>query len=69
MLDRRMMLGWRPPSFDIRSGEFRDLVRRSREVVLLAAITGSITGLVVRFFEYVVVEFAYEHVIEGSLWV
>ena len=64
-----MMLGWRPPSFDIRSGEFRDLVRRSREVVLLAAITGSITGLVVRFFEYVVVEFAYEHVIEGSLWV
>ena len=64
-----MMLGWRPPSFDIRSEEFRDLVRRSREVVLLAAITGSITGLMVRFFEYVVVEFAYDHVIEGSLWV
>ena len=35
------MLGWRPSSFDIRGEEFRDLVRRSREVVLLAAITGS----------------------------
>ncbi len=67
--DRKMTLGWRPPSFDIRSEEFRDLVRRSREVVLLAAITGSITGLVVRFFEYVVVEVAFHVVIEGPLWV
>ena len=64
-----MMLGWRPPSFDIRGEEFRDLVRRSREVVLLAAITGSITGLMVRFFEYVVVEVSYEKVITGPLWV
>ena len=63
-----MTLGWRPPSFDIRSEEFRDLVRRSREVVLLAAITGSITGLVVRFFEYVVVEVLFHVVIEGPLW-
>ena len=29
-------MGWRPSTFDIRSEEFRDLVRRSREVVLLA---------------------------------
>ncbi len=64
-----MTLGWRPPTFDIRSEEFRDLVRRSREVVLLAAITGSITGLLVRFFEYVVVEVTFERVIEGPLWV
>lgn len=64
-----MMLGWRPPSFDIRSEEFRDLVRRSREVVLLAAITGSITGLIVRFFEYLVVEVSYEKVITGPLWI
>ena len=64
-----MMLGWRPTSFDIRGAEFRDLFRRSREVVLLAAVTGSITGVVVRFFEYVVVEVAYEHVVDGPLWV
>ena len=63
------MSGWRPSSFDIRSEEFRDLVRRSREVVLLAAITGSITGLVVRFFEYVVVEVTFEHIVEGPLWI
>ncbi len=64
-----MMSSWRPASFDIRTGELRDLVRRSREVVLLAAITGSITGLVVRFFEYVVVEVSFERVVEGPLWV
>jgi CIC family chloride channel protein len=64
-----VLTGWRPPTFDIRSQEFRDLVRRSREVVLLAAVTGSITGLVVRFFEYVVVEVAFHYVVEGPLWV
>lgn len=63
-----MLSRWRPPTFDIRSEEFRDLVRRSREVVLLAAITGSITGLVVRFFEYFVVEVAFHYVVEGPLW-
>ena len=64
-----MMLGWRPPSFDIRNEEFRNLVRRSREVVLLAAITGSITGLMVRFFEYVVVDISFDRIIQGPLWV
>jgi CIC family chloride channel protein len=60
---------WRPSSFDIRTGELRDLVRRSREVVLLAAITGAITGLFVRFFEYIVVEVVYEQIVHGPLWV
>ncbi len=62
-------MGWRPSTFDIRSGELRDLVRRSREVVLLAAITGAITGLFVRFFEFVVVEFVFERIVHGPLWV
>lgn len=64
-----MTTGWRPSTFDIRTEEFRDLVRRSREVVLLAAITGAVTGLMVRFFEYVVVEVVFERIIEGPLWV
>ena len=59
---------WRPSSFDIRTGEFRDLVRRSREVVLLAAFTGAVTGVFVRFFEYVVAEVALHWVLDGPLW-
>ncbi len=60
----------RPATFDIRTGELRDLVRRSREVVLLAAVTGAITGLFVRFFEYVVVEVVYDHLVrDAPLWV
>ncbi len=62
-------MGWRPSTFDFRSGEFGDLVRRSREVVLLAAITGAVTGLFVRFFEYLVVEVTFERIVEGPLWV
>ena len=59
---------WRPPTFDLNSPELRDLVRRSREVVLLAAVTGAVTGVFVRFFEYVVVEVAFEYVVEGPVW-
>ncbi len=62
-------MGWRPSTFDIRTTEFRDLVRRSREVVLLAAITGAVTGLFVRFFEYVVVEVVFERIVHGPIWV
>ena len=62
-------MGWRPSTFDIRTEEFRDLVRRSREVVLLAAITGAVTGLFVRFFEYIVVEVVFERIVHGPLWV
>jgi chloride channel protein, CIC family len=65
----KVTMGWRPSTFDIRTEEFRDLVRRSREVVLLAAITGAVTGLFVRFFEYVVVEFLFERIVHGPLWV
>lgn len=64
-------MGLRPATFDIRTGEFRDLVRRSREVVLLAAVTGAITGLLVRFFEYLVAEISLHAVFEladGDRW-
>ena len=50
------------------SSELRDLVRRSREVVLLAAVTGAVTGAFVRFFEYVVVEVAFHYLVEGPVW-
>lgn len=60
---------WRPSTFDIRTNELRDLVRRSREVVLLAAVTGAVTGLFVRFFEYVVVEILFDAILDAPLWV
>ena len=50
----------RPRSIDLSGNEFRDLVRRSREVVLLAAVTGAVTGVAVRYFEFVVAELAFE---------
>jgi chloride channel protein, CIC family len=62
----RVMSGLRPASLDLRTDELRDLVVRSREVVLLAAVTGALTGLFVRFFEYVVVEVAFESVLEAD---
>jgi CIC family chloride channel protein len=62
-------MGWRPSTFDLRKGEIGDIVRRSREVVLLAAITGAITGVFVRFFEYFVVEVIFERIVEAPLWV
>jgi CIC family chloride channel protein len=65
----KVTMGWRPSSFDIRTNEFRDLVRRSREVVLLAAITGALTGLFVRFFEYLVIEVVFDRIVQGPLWV
>jgi CIC family chloride channel protein len=43
-------------------------MRRSREAVLLAAVTGILTGLVVRGFEYVVEEL-FHRVLEAPLWV
>jgi CIC family chloride channel protein len=65
---RRVMMGISPSTFELRTDEFRDLVRRSREVVLLAAITGAITGLMVRFFELVVSEFAFDVILHGPIW-
>lgn len=62
------MMGIRPSSFDIRAGELSVLVRRSREVVLLAAITGALTGLFVRFFEFFVAEVLFDHILHSPLW-
>lgn len=64
---RRVMRALRPESFEVRRDELRQLVRRSREVVLLAALTGVITGLAVRGFEYLV-DYVYESVLEAPLW-
>lgn len=57
----------RPRSIDLRSDEFRELVSRSREVVLLAAITGALTGVLVRYFEFVVLDLAF-HSLTDSDW-
>ena len=62
-----MMRALRPESFEVRRDELRQLVRRSREVVLIAALTGFLTGLAVRGFEYVVHEL-YVQVLEAPLW-
>lgn len=56
----------RPRTIDIRTDEFRDLVRRSREVVLLAAVTGAITGLLVRYFEFLVAEVAFDRLLHSD---
>ena len=58
--------GFRPESLDLRTDELRDLVRRSREVVLLAAVTGAITGLLVRYFEYLVAEVAFDALLHAD---
>lgn len=58
----------RPESLEVRRDEFRVLVRRSREVVVLAAITGVVTGLAVRGFEFLV-EHLYEYVLDQPTWV
>jgi chloride channel protein, CIC family len=62
-----MMRAIRPDSFEVRRDELRVLVRRSREVVLLAAITGILTGLGVRGFEYLVEEL-YDAVLHAPTW-
>ncbi len=62
----RVTKGIRPRTLEIRTEEFRDLVTRSREVVLLAAITGALTGVVVRYFEYFVAEVLFHRVLDGD---
>jgi chloride channel protein, CIC family len=66
---RRLNIGLRPDSLDVRRSELRTLVQRSRDVILLAAITGAVTGVAVRGFEYVILEVAYERLIHQELWV
>lgn len=43
-------------------------MRRSRDVVLIAAVTGGLVGLAVRLFEYVVLEIMYHQLLEQPLW-
>ena len=57
----------RPDSFEVRRDELRVLMRRSREAVLLAAVTGIATGFVVRGFEWMVEEI-YSAVREAPVW-
>jgi CIC family chloride channel protein len=59
---------FRPESLEVRRDEIRVLVRRSREVVLLAALTGIAVGLAVRGFEYLVDE-AFYRLLEQPVWV
>jgi CIC family chloride channel protein len=63
-----VLRGLRPDTFSVRRDEFRSLVRRSREVILIAAITGIVTGLFVRGFEYLV-EVVFDALVEAPLWV
>lgn len=58
----------RPDVFSQRRDEFRSIVRRSREVVLLAAATGIATGLFVRGFE-LAVHSVYDRLLEAPLWI
>jgi CIC family chloride channel protein len=48
--------------------ELRSLAVRSRQVVLLAAITGAVTGLAVSLYETVVVEVLIEAVLDAPVW-
>lgn len=59
---------FRPESLSWRTEELRDLARRSRETVLLAAVTGAATGAMVRGFEFLV-EVAYEFAVEEPWYV
>lgn len=52
---------------DVRRAELRALARRSREVVLLAAVTGVITGLLVAGVEYFVVEVLFHDLLDAAL--
>lgn len=67
MWQQRLVRGLRPDSLAVRRDELRDLGRRSRETVLLAAVTGVITGVGVRGLEYVV-DSAYHRMLDLPLW-
>ncbi|MFV0317862.1 MAG: chloride channel protein [Microthrixaceae bacterium] len=48
--------------------ELRSLAVQSRQVVLLSALTGAVTGMAVAAYEYVVVEVLVETVINAPVW-
>jgi CIC family chloride channel protein len=51
-----------------RRAELAALANRSRQVVVLAAVTGAVTGLVVAGFEQVVSDVALDHIMQLSPW-
>lgn len=48
---------------------FREFARRSHEVIILAAITGAVTGFAVAAFDWIVVDGILDHLFELSPWV
>jgi CIC family chloride channel protein len=50
------------------TNRFREFARRSHEVVVLAAITGAITGFVVAAFDWIVVDVLLDHLFQLSPW-
>jgi CIC family chloride channel protein len=48
---------------------FREFARRSHEVIVLAAITGALTGFAVALFDWIVVDGLLDHLFELSPWV
>jgi CIC family chloride channel protein len=53
----------------VRRDEFRTIVRRSRDAIFIAAVTGAIVGVAVRGFEFLVAEVAFEWLVHQNLWV
>ena len=68
LIHNRVTRSVRPDVFSQRRDEFRSIIRRSREVVLLAAATGIATGLFVRGLD-VAVHAVYDRLIEAPLWI
>lgn len=62
-----MIRGVRPDSLDVRRDELRNLFRRSRETVLIAAVVGVVTGLAVRGIEFVAHD-VYDRLLDLPLW-
>ena len=50
------------------TNRFREFARRSHEVIVLAAITGVVTGFAVAAFDRIVVEGILDHLFELSPW-
>jgi len=48
---------------------FREFARRSHEVIVLAAITGVVTGFAVAAFDWIVIDLLLDHMFELSPWV
>ncbi|MEO5898745.1 MAG: chloride channel protein, partial [Ilumatobacteraceae bacterium] len=51
-----------------RRQQLQQLALQSRQLILLAAITGVVTGLIVAGFDRLVVEVAFDHILELPLW-